>query len=164
MIDAILFGLCAATALGSALLVVVQRSPIGSAFSLIVTLVSLSVIYALLGSPFVAVLQVIVYAGAIMVLFLFVLMLLGARHEEPAPRASRGLRVAGVGLGLALAVEVAWVLARAKPALVAPRLDASTKKMAEVLFGAPYAYVFEATAVLILAALVGAVVLAKREL
>jgi NADH-quinone oxidoreductase subunit J len=164
MIDAILFGICALAAVGSAVLVVAQRHPIGSAFSLIVTLVSLSVIYALLGSPFVAVLQVVVYAGAIMVLFLFVLMLLGAGREEAQPRSGRGLRLAGVGLGLTLAAELLWALARARLPVPAPRSDASTQRMAEVLFGAPYAYVFEATAILILAALVGAVVLAKREL
>ena len=85
-----------AVALVSALVVIGQRSPIYSAFALIVTLCSLCVIFALLGSPFIAALQVIVYAGAIMVLFLFVLMLLNVKSEEDAPaRGGRTLRGRG---------------------------------------------------------------------
>ena len=74
----------------SALVVVGQRNPIYSAFALIVTLCSLSAIFGLLGSPFIAVLQIVVYAGAIMVLFLFVLMLL--QREARGARAGRGGR------------------------------------------------------------------------
>jgi len=83
-LDAILFYVFAAAALGSALVVVGQRHPTYSAFALIVTLCSLSVVFGLLGSPFIAVLQVVVYAGAIMVLFLFVLMLLRVTTAPPA--------------------------------------------------------------------------------
>ena len=81
LFHAILFYVFAGLAVGSALVVVGQRNPIYSAFALIVTLCSLSAIYGLLGSPFIAVLQIVVYAGAIMVLFLFVLMLLNVRAE-----------------------------------------------------------------------------------
>ena len=69
--------------MASALVVVAQRNPIYSAFALIVTLCSLSVIFGLLGSPFIAVLQIVVYAGAIMVLFLFVIMLLNVEARRP---------------------------------------------------------------------------------
>jgi NADH-quinone oxidoreductase subunit J len=163
MIDAILFYVFAATALGSALVVVGQRNPLSSAFALILTLCSLSAIYGLLGSPFIAVLQVVVYAGAIMVLFLFVLMLLNVKREDP--EAGSGLRLVGIGVALVslLVLEVGMVLLRwRRPA--SPSFDASTRKMAEILFSPHFLYVFEATSILILAGLVGAVVLAKKDL
>ncbi|PYQ01355.1 MAG: hypothetical protein DMF82_19495 [Acidobacteria bacterium] len=91
-LDAILFYVFAAVAVGSALVVVGQRHPTYSAFALIVTLCSLSAVFGLLGSPFIAVLQVVVYAGAIMVLFLFVLMLLSVQREERPARRAWGYR------------------------------------------------------------------------
>jgi NADH-quinone oxidoreductase subunit J len=162
--DAILFYACAALAVLSAVVVIGQRNPTYSAFALIVTLCSLSVIFALLGSPFIAVLQVIVYAGAIMVLFLFVLMLLSVKSEEDGPgRGGRALRGVALALVTLLVLEAGAVLLRWQPAPVAG-FDASTRKMAAVLFSAHFLYVFEATSILILAALVGAVVLARKEL
>ena len=161
--DAILFYVCAAVAVASALVVIGQRSPIVSAFALIVTLGSLSVIFGLLGSPFIAVLQVIVYAGAIMVLFLFVLMLLNVRSEEDAPnRGGRTLRGVALALVTLLVLEAGDVLLGWQPAPAAG-FDASTRKMAAVLFSARFLYVFEATSILILAALVAAVALARKE-
>jgi NADH-quinone oxidoreductase subunit J len=163
-LDAILFYVFAALALGSALVMVGQRNPFYSAFALIVTLCSLSAIFGLLGSPFIAVLQVVVYAGAIMVLFLFVLMLLNVKREERAEGESRALKAVAVGLGAVLALQVGAVVARAGRPSWAASFDASTPKVAQVLFSPHYLYAFEATSVLILAALVGAVVLAKRDL
>jgi NADH-quinone oxidoreductase subunit J len=162
--DAILFYACAAIAVASALVVIGQRSPVYSAFALIVTLCSLSVIFALLGSPFIAALQVIVYAGAIMVLFLFVLMLLNVKREQDAPgRGGRAMRGFAAGLVALLVLEAGAVLLRLAPQAAQP-FDASTRTMAGILFSAHFLYVFEATSILILAALVGAVVLAKKEL
>ncbi len=162
--DAILFYAAAALAVLSALVVVGQRNPIYSAFALIVTLCSLSVIFGLLGSPFIAALQVIVYAGAIMVLFLFVLMLLNVKREQDAPeRGGRTLRGVAVALVTMLVLQAGAVVLRYQRE-AAPGFDASTRKMAEILFSPHFFYVFEATSVLILAALVGAVALAKREL
>jgi NADH-quinone oxidoreductase subunit J len=162
--DAILFYLFAAIAVASALVVVGQRNPLYSAFALIVTLCSVAAIFGLLGSPFIAVLQVIVYAGAIMVLFLFVLMLLNVRREEDRPKkGGRAIAVIAFAAVALLAAQAGWVLLRAgRP--VAAEFDASTRKMAEILFSPHFLYVFEATSVLILAALVGAVALAKKEL
>jgi NADH-quinone oxidoreductase subunit J len=161
--DAILFYVFAAVAVVSAVFVIAQRNPIYSAFALIVTLCSLSVIFALLGSPFIAVLQVIVYAGAIMVLFLFVLMLLNVKREEDAPgKGGRTLRRAALALVILLVAEAGAVLMRV--ALTpAPEFDASTRRMAEILFSPHFLYVFEATSILILAALVGAIALARKE-
>jgi len=161
--DQVLFYAAAALALVSALVVIGQKNPIYSAFALIVTLCSLSVIFGLLGSPFIAALQVIVYAGAIMVLFLFVLMLLNVKREEDAPgRGSRTLGAIAVALVVLLVVQAGSVLLRAAQA-PAPGFDASTRRMAEILFSPHFLYVFEATSVLILAALVGAIALAKRD-
>ncbi|HET7294222.1 MAG TPA: NADH-quinone oxidoreductase subunit J [Vicinamibacteria bacterium] len=155
-----LFYVFSATAVASALGVILQRNPIHSAFALIVTLCSLSAIYGLLGSPFIAALQVIVYAGAIMVLFLFVLMLLNVRKEEPA--GGRATRTAAVLLALVLAAQLGAALAGAG-ATPAAGFDASTASFARVLFGARFVYVFEATSILIVAALVGAILVAKKD-
>jgi NADH-quinone oxidoreductase subunit J len=163
MIDAILFYCLAGLALTSAVLVVAQRHPIGSALSLIVTLSALSAIFGLLGSPFIAVLQLIVYAGAIMVLFLFVLMLLNARRDEERQRAGRAMRLAAIALGAFFALQAAFVISRLDLTPGAGPFDASAHAVAQVLFRVEYAYAFEATSVLILAALVGAVALAKEE-
>jgi NADH-quinone oxidoreductase subunit J len=163
MIDAILFYSFAALALASAVLVVAQRHPIGSALSLIVTLSALSAIFGLLGSPFIAVLQLVVYAGAIMVLFLFVLMLLNARREEERPSAGRAMRLAAIAVGAFFALQAVFVISRLDLTPGAGTFDASARAVAQVLFRVEYAYAFEATSVLILAALVGAVALAKRE-
>jgi NADH-quinone oxidoreductase subunit J len=166
MLDAILFYMFGALALGSALVVVGQRNPMYSAFALIVTLVSLSAVFGLLGSTFIAVLQVIVYAGAIMVLFLFVLMLLNVKAEDRTEKGGgRTLRAVALALGALLAAQVALVLGRAArgPEALGAPFDASSRAVARVLFSAQYVYVFEATSVLILAALVGAVALAGRD-
>ena len=157
----VLFYVFAALAVLSAVVVIGQRNPVYSAFGLIVTLCALSGIFGLLGSPFIAVLQVVVYAGAIMVLFVFVLMLLGVKPED---RASGGgtLKTVAAALAAVLAAQMAVVLLRAAGPPVAP-FDASTRAVAHVLFSVPYLYVFEATSILILAALVGSIVLARRE-
>ncbi len=161
--DLVLFSALAAVAVASALVVIGQRNPTYSAFALIVTLCSLSAIFGLLGSPFIAALQIIVYAGAIMVLFLFVIMLLNVRREAHDRRQGRTLGgVAGL-LALGFFLQVAIVFHRTSWGEGAAGFDASTRAMGKVLFSAPYVYPFEATSVLILAALVGAIVLAKKE-
>ena len=160
-VDAVLFYVFAALALMSALVVVGQRHPAYSAFALIVTLCSLSAVFGLLGSPFIAVLQVVVYAGAIMVLFLFVLMLLNVKREERPAGGGWGLKAAAIALGAVLVAQVGTVLAAPGPA--PGGFNASTRQVARLLFSAPYLYAFEASSILILAALVGAVVLAKSD-
>jgi NADH-quinone oxidoreductase subunit J len=161
-VDAALFWLFAAIAVGSALVVILQRSPLSSALALIVTLCSLSAIYGLLGSPFIAVLQVVVYAGAVMVLFLFVIMLLNVKREDH--EGGQGLfKAVGTALAAILVVQVGSVVVRSGPRAPSASFDASTRKMAEILFSPYFLYVFEATSILILAALVGAVVLARKE-
>src|SRR5438128_5635738 len=112
------FYLFAAVAVIASLLVIAQRNPIYSVLLLIASFGALSGLYVLLEAPFVAVIQIIVYAGAIMVLFLFVVMLLNAPHEETNyderlhPLLRPGPMRLGVALALALVVELSWALTR----------------------------------------------------
>jgi NADH-quinone oxidoreductase subunit J len=160
-IDLILFYVLAAVVVAASLAVVAQRNPIYSAFALIVVFCALSAIYGLLGSPFIAVLQIVVYAGAIMVLFLFVLMLLSVGREEGTGR-SKSMRLAAGLLVLAFTAQVAAVVSALPRGTGAQAFDASTRQMALQLFSPYFTYTFLATGILILAALVGAVVLAKK--
>jgi NADH-quinone oxidoreductase subunit J len=162
LLDPALFYLFAGLALASAAYMVTQRNPNYGAFAFVVTLVSLSAIYALLGSPFIAVLQIVVYAGAIMVLFLFVLMLLSVKGETRLPEGGR-LRALVAALALAFLVQVGAVLTRGHFARGDARVAATAEAVARELFSQRFLYVFEATSILILAALVGAIVLAKKE-
>jgi NADH-quinone oxidoreductase subunit J len=163
LFEAILFYIFAGISIASALVMVGQRNPLYSAFALIVTICSLSAIFGLLGSPFIAALQIVVYAGAIMVLFLFVLMLLRVgREEAETGGGQRVLNAVAIGLGAVLLFQLGAVVAGANPP-VAPSFDASSRNMARILFSPQYVYVFEATSILIVGALVGAVVLARKE-
>ena len=164
-LDAILFYAFAAVALLSALVVVGQRNPAYSAFALVVTLASLSGIFGLLGSPFIAVLQVVVYAGAIMVLFVFVIMLLNVREEQRIEGGSRSFRLVALGLGAMMVAQVGVVLMRAtqRGPSGTVAFDASARRVARLLFSSEYLYVFEATSILIVAALVGAMTLARKR-
>jgi NADH-quinone oxidoreductase subunit J len=162
--DAILFYVFAGLALLNAVLVVAQRNPIYSGFCLVLVFCSLSAIYGILGSPFIATLQIVVYAGAIMVLFLFVLMLLNVKKEPPTEMSGGRLKGAGFLLCAVLVGQVGSVILRARPWPATTVFNASTVEMAKVLFSPHFLYVFEATSILILSAMVGAVVLAKKEL
>src|SRR6266480_5576290 len=105
----ILFLLFAALCAGGAVNLLLQRRTINSALSLIVVMGSLALIYLLLGAEFVAVIQVIIYAGAIMVLFIFVIMLLNAGEEEPS-KGSNVAKLFGIPGLLAGGIIVCWVL------------------------------------------------------
>jgi len=172
------FYLLATAAVVSSLLVIAQRNPIYSVMLLIASFGALSGLYVLLDAPFVAVTQIIVYAGAIMVLFLFVVMLLNAPHEdtdEDLERRARtgvvstsGLRVAGGGLAVVLGIELVWALsamARTTPAAGAAFPASGVSSVAAIgrLLFTDYAFAFEVTSILILVAMVGAVILARRE-
>jgi len=161
-----LFFAFAAVAVLGALLLIVAREPIHSALSLILVMISLAVLYLLLGAEFIAAVQIIVYAGAIMVLFVFVIMLLNAGEEERTDW-SKLAKYAGVPLGLILVLALAYWMARSTIAgsagAAAPASAAvSTRELSEQLFRT-YLLPFEATSILILIAILGALVLAKRE-
>jgi NADH-quinone oxidoreductase subunit J len=173
-VDLLLFYLFGAIAVGASAMVIAQRTPMYSVLLLIVSFVGLSGLYVLLDSPFAAVTQIIVYAGAIMVLFLFVVMLLNAPREDvpakttiPVTLGGRPLRV-GVVLGAIFLLEIAWALSRvgSRPISDDAATAATVQSVRQVgieLF-TTHAFAFEVTSVLILVAMVGAVALAKRNL
>jgi NADH-quinone oxidoreductase subunit J len=164
-----LFYVFAAVAVATTLLVVVQSNPVYSVLLLIGSFAALAGLYVLLDAPFPAVIQIIVYAGAIMVLFLFVVMLLNApREETPAGvLESRTSRVVGAVLALVLAGELLWALSRSR-AIANGEMDEaahrfSVPEIGERLFQ-NHAFAFEATSILIIVAMVGAVALAGRQM
>jgi NADH-quinone oxidoreductase subunit J len=163
-VDLLIFYGAALVALVAGVFMVVQRNTIHSAFALIVVMCALSAIYGVLGSPFIAVLQIVVYAGAIMVLFLFVIMLLNVKAEAHPRGEGRTLKAVAAGLVLLLVAQLGTVLVRSQPGAGPEGYLVDTKTVARELFSVRFLYVFEATSVLILAALVGAVVLSKKEL
>ena len=169
--DVLAFYAFAAIAVIASLLVIGQGNPMHSVMLLIVSFGALSGLYVLLDAPFTAVTQIIVYAGAIMVLFLFVVMLLNVPREEPAPPnlstllGPTGMRL-GVVLSVLLAAEFLWALSRVGVGWsTQPSSAASVSSVA--LIGSSiftrHAFAFEATSVLILVAMLGAVVVARRE-
>ena len=156
------FLVLAAVTVAGAISLILQRHPIHSALSLIVVMVALAGLYLLQGAEFVAAVQIIVYAGAIMVLFIFVIMLLNAGEEERT-NVSRLARFVGVPLGVVFLAEVAYGIGRATSGLgSAPPEVVSTRDLSTLLFR-EYAFPFELTSFLILIALLGALVLARRE-
>jgi NADH-quinone oxidoreductase subunit J len=169
--DALFFWILAAVTVIASLLVIGQRNPMYSVLLLIASFGGLSGLYVLLGAPFVAAIQIIIYAGAIMVLFLFVVMLLNVRSEGPPEGQMRvllggaGPRRLGAVLSFAFIVELAWALGRLQGSgMPGPGAQASTTvhEIGVTLFR-DYAFAFEATSVLILIAMVGAIVLARKE-
>jgi NADH-quinone oxidoreductase subunit J len=167
----LLFYLFGGLAVAASVLVVGQRKPIYSVVWLIASFLGLAGLYVLLGAPFLAVIQIIIYAGAILVLFLFVVMLLNAPKEGPPLEATpSGPRRAGVVLSVLLVAELAWALFEAaalqEPSAGLPEAAAanlgSVRAIGQVLY-TDYAFAFEVTSLLIIVAMVGAVVLAKRH-
>jgi NADH-quinone oxidoreductase subunit J len=174
MPEFVVFYLLSALAVGAAALVIGQRNPMYSVLLLIASFGALAGLYIQLDAPFVAVAQIIIYAGAIMVLFLFVVMLLNAPKEDAAewdqshPFKRTGVGRFGAMLAVLLVVQLAWALMRAADldAPVGASGDAagisSVRELGRVLFS-QHTFAFEATSILILVAMVGAVVLARRE-
>jgi len=172
--DALLFYTFAAITVIGALMVVTQKNPVYSVLSIITSFFGLAGLYVLLEAPFVAVAQIIIYAGAIMVLFLFVVMLLNAPQEDGAewdrthPLRRPGIGRFGAALAGVLILQLAYALMRVTEleAGVGSQTGgvtvSSVRELGKVLFER-HAFAFEATSVLILVAMVGAVVLARRE-
>jgi NADH-quinone oxidoreductase subunit J len=166
--DLISFYVFGAIAIVASLGVIGQRNPMHSVMLLIVSFGALAGLYILLDAPFSAVTQIIIYAGAIMVLFLFVVMLLNAHTEAdlPAVIGPRGMRIGAV-LSVLLAAEVIWGLSRlgitqfgTDSATVAA--VSSVSRIGASIF-TTYSLAFEVTSILILVAMVGAVVIARKE-
>ena len=169
-----MFYALSALAIGASAFVIGQRNPMYSVMMLIASFGALAGLYVQLDAPFVAVAQIIIYAGAIMVLFLFVVMLLNAPKEDGSEwdrshplRQPAVVRFGGL-LAMLLVVELGWALlsGRGLGGPVGAIGDAATvgsvRVLGRVLF-TDYVFAFEATSVLILVAMLGAVVLARRE-
>ena len=166
------FYLLGIVAMVSALLFVTRKSPVAAALWLVNTLFSLAALYVLLDAQFIGVIQVLVYAGAIMVVFLFVIMLLNLGHpSELADARGTGWKLAAGAVGVALLAEVsALIRARLPESLSLPpgsiardiAREGAIAPIARPLF-TEYLLAFELTSILLLAAIVGAVVLGGRR-
>lgn len=169
--EILLFAVLAFVAILAALVVVTHRHPVYSALSLVVTMLCIAFLFLLLRSEFLWVMQITVYAGAVMVLFLFVIMLLDLRREErpwhfPENRLQVGV---GVVLALALLAELAVVAVAVRtpppragfpPGVVAVR--GNVQLLGQLLY-TEYVFPFEVTSVILLVAIVGAIVMAKKR-
>jgi NADH-quinone oxidoreductase subunit J len=161
-------GLIGFIAILSALLVILHPNPMVSVLFLILNLFCVALFYLFLQAQFLAAIQIIVYAGAIMVLFLFVIMLLNLRVEEGLHLAGGVQRPAAFGLGAAFAGILFWAIQhrRDRPFLEPPASAegfGTARDLGTLLFGR-YLFAFEAASILLVAAMIGAVLLAKRRL
>ena len=161
----LLFILFAGMAIGCALAVVAQRNPLYSAISLIGVFISLACLYVMLAAPFIAAVQVIVYAGAIMVLVVFVIMLLNVEEEAHRRTRLKFLVPVAVGLAAVLIAEVAFILFSVQESRITPASTETnvglTQSIGAALF-TRYLLPFEITSILLLMAIVGAMTLARR--
>jgi len=168
-LNVIVFYLAAGLALGAAFLMVWQKNPVASALYMILSLVSQAVLYFQLDAFFVGALLIIVYAGAIVTLFLFVIMLLNLRGEhfvDPAAGPKRYVKLIISGI---VGAELVYLIAgtgavnlKFPPLKSIPASFGAVKPVAELLYS-KYLYGFEITSILLLVAIVGAVILARRE-
>ena len=167
-LDLIFFLLLSLIAISTALGMLLSRNAVYSALFLVLNFITVAVFYLLLGAPFIAMAQITVYAGAIMVLFLFVIMLLGAESLPTAEVLPWQRPLASV-LAVTLAVEATFIfLTRARPVGDVPQPDAAVNTMTSLqalgqsLFN-DYLLPFEVTSILLLVAMVGAIVLVRKE-
>ncbi len=154
----------AVLAVASGLVVVLQRRAVYSALALIVCFGSMAILFFQLGAQFIGAIQIIVYAGAIMVLFLFVVMLLDPQTELFGRNQLKGLTAVGIPLALLFFIVLASRIEQTvpgQPGSTGVSLVGNTKQIAQLLFK-DYLLPFELTSILILIAVIGAVVLAKR--
>lgn len=170
--ETLLFYAFSGAAIVASAMVIFQRNPMYSVLLLVASFGMISGLYVQLDAPFIAVTQIVVYAGALMVLFLYAVMLLNRPNEDAGdwdaahPLKEPGMARVGVGLGALLVVQLVYALTRTG------RLDeavgagvgdvGSVRAIGRIMFQ-DYAFAFEATSVLILVALVGGVYLANRE-
>ena len=166
--EKVLFIIFAVIAIASALNILLQRNPLYSALSLIGTLLSLSALYLTVHAQFIAAVQIVVYAGAIMVLFIFVIMLLNVPKDQPQLEKQKGLRYLAIPFAGLMIAEMFYVLRPIRLTTLpiqpgnADQAVGTTWSVGTALF-TDYLLPFEVTSVLILMALVGAMVLARRE-
>jgi len=167
-LDLALFLVLALVAIATALGMLLSRNAVYSALFLVLNFTTVAVFYLLLGAPFIAMAQITVYAGAIMVLFLFVIMLLGA-DALPKTEVLPWQKPLAIGLAFVLAIEATYLLiTKARPAgdILQPEVAVNSmdnlREMGMVLFN-QYLLPFEVTSILLLVAMVGAITLTKKE-
>jgi len=165
--EQVVFWILAPISLGGAIATVAARNAVHSALFLVTTMFTLAVFYVLQAGPFIGMVQIIVYTGAIMMLFLFVLMLVGRDASDSLIETLRGQRMAAILLGVGFAGLVASALARGLGPVAAKGLDQASyagnvKGLAALLF-TRYVFAFEVTSALLITAAVGAMVLAHIE-
>ena len=152
----------AAVTIASALVVVIARSPVHSALALMVSLVQVAALFILLGSPFLAAIQIFVYVGAVMVLFLFVIMMLDVRKEARTRFLEKGIAPALVVLVLLGGEMIALLLGSQRFPVLPAGAAGSLEELSKTLF-TDYLLPFEVASVILLVALVGAILLARKE-
>ena len=167
-IETAFFYILAVLLVGSAVLVISRRSPVMSVLFLILNFFALAGLYLTLNAQFIAVIQIIVYAGAIMVLFLFVIMLLNLGDEQKLLDKISFRKVAAVVLSFAVLMEVVYIVMLDTPGLPSKDADraveiGTVQHIGSELFST-FLFPFEVTSVLLIVAIVGAVVLAKKKL
>jgi NADH-quinone oxidoreductase subunit J len=157
----VVFFAAAAVAIVSAIVAVSHKNPVVNVLSLVVTFFCVAVNYALLGAAFLAAAQILVYAGAILVLFLFVVMLLNAPTPDTSEDGRPVQRALGLGVAVVAGVGALMVLRTAAPG-AGSEVHGTAEAIGRLLVG-PYLFAFELVSILLLAALVGALVLVKRK-
>ncbi|HEY3489105.1 MAG TPA: NADH-quinone oxidoreductase subunit J [Candidatus Deferrimicrobiaceae bacterium] len=161
--EPILFTLFGAVAVAGALMVVTRKSPMSAALSLILSLFAVAALFALRQAHFLAVIQVIVYAGAVIVLFIFVILLINVPQDKLPVEKMTVYRLLGVVTAGLFMVEAAVAGRRLSASPLAVKDSGSVEAIGHALF-TDYLLAFEVTSVLLLAAVVGAVVLAKKKI
>jgi NADH-quinone oxidoreductase subunit J len=161
--ETLIFALFALLALGSSIVVVAHKNPIYSTLSLVVTLFAVAVLFVLLGAPFLGVLQILIYAGAIVVLFLFVVMLLNVQREDMPHSGQPGQRFAALLGAVVFAGFLVLLFWRAGSPQGQPLTQefVSLKALARQLFST-YLLPFEIVGLLLLVAVIGATVVARK--
>ena len=159
----VVFLVVAVVAVASAIVAVAHRDPVVNVLSLVVTFFCVAVNYALLGAGFLAAAQILIYAGAILVLFLFVVMLLNAPAERPTEERRPVQRVLGFAATLLAALAGVALLASVQGSGAAGEVREGTAVAIGRMLAGPHLFAFELVSVLLLAALVGALVLVKRK-
>lgn len=168
-LEQVVFGVVFVVALGSAIAMMFARSAVHVALYLVAVQIALALTFLMQGAFFIAAVQIIIYAGAIMVTFLFVMMLLGVDRKETLEEPLSGQRPLALSLGLLLAAELMYLAIRGVDLVVAGqgslaqinRDPGNVKALAHALFGR-YLFSFEATSVLLVVAIVGVMALSRR--
>jgi len=167
--EAVVFWVCAVLSVLGAIGLITSRKAVHSALWMALTMINLAILYIANNAPFLGMVQVIVYTGAVMMLFLFVLMVVGVDSSDSLIETIRGQRVLAILLGLLLIVILVWGLGSSLSGLPSVGLDAANRldggnvqSIAHLIF-TDYLLVFEVTSALLITAAMGAMVLAHRE-